>query len=196
MKIILCRHGQTELNSKGIVQGHSETSLSDKGREQSRKLAEALEKFDPDFLVSSSLNRSIQTAEIVGEKLGLENSPIEEFDEIERGVWEGEPADEMFEIVDSSDMERHLWTPEGGESFKDLTDRVDTGLGKLENIEGDTVVLIGHGGTNGAIIASALSCSPAAAIKMDQHNCCINSLWKHQEVGWVLEKMNDTCHLE
>ncbi|KAK8846607.1 hypothetical protein IAR55_005693 [Kwoniella newhampshirensis] len=65
MYILLARHGQTEDNVRGIIQGHKDTPLNDHGRLESSRLAERLRKFEIFEAHSSPLSRARETAEIV-----------------------------------------------------------------------------------------------------------------------------------
>ncbi len=67
MRIIITRHGETEENKRGIVQGHLPGVLSDLGKEQARKLAERLKGEDIDLIISSDLTRALDTAKAIGE---------------------------------------------------------------------------------------------------------------------------------
>ncbi len=61
MELFLVRHGETDANANGIVQGWLNTELNDKGKAQAR---EAAKQFDEniDVIYTSDLNRAIQTA--------------------------------------------------------------------------------------------------------------------------------------
>ncbi len=63
MKLIITRHGETEENKQGIIQGHLQGTLSELGKEQARKLAERLKNEKIDLIFSSDLNRAKDTAE-------------------------------------------------------------------------------------------------------------------------------------
>ncbi|MBT6690285.1 histidine phosphatase family protein [archaeon] len=66
MRIIITRHGETEENRAGIIQGHLPGVLSDLGKEQARRLANRLKDEDIDLIVSSDLARALDTAKAVG----------------------------------------------------------------------------------------------------------------------------------
>ena len=70
-EFVMIRHGQTADNVAGILQGHRNTSLDDAGRQQARMLAERLRGTHIDALLSSDLLRSFETAQIIGEALGI-----------------------------------------------------------------------------------------------------------------------------
>ncbi len=68
--IYLVRHGQTDWNLQGLWQGFQGPGLNDTGREQSELAASALRETGASVLYSSDLPRAMETAEIIGQKLG------------------------------------------------------------------------------------------------------------------------------
>jgi broad specificity phosphatase PhoE len=96
--LLLARHGETDWNADGRLQGHTDRPLSDHGRRQARKLAEELSDEEIEAIYSSDLARARETAEIVGERLGL---PIEldaDLREKDWGNWEGLTAVERDRV--------------------------------------------------------------------------------------------------
>ena len=69
--LLLVRHGETDWNAEGRLQGHTDRPLSDFGRRQAHELAEELDGEELEAIYSSDLARARETAEIVGRKLGL-----------------------------------------------------------------------------------------------------------------------------
>jgi broad specificity phosphatase PhoE len=76
MHILLLRHGETDANAAGILQGHLQTHLNATGRAQTAKLADRLGGFEPRLarLLSSDLPRAVESAEPIATRVGL---PIE-----------------------------------------------------------------------------------------------------------------------
>lgn len=72
MKILLTRHGQTEYNALGLVQGQKNVPLNETGREQARNLADQLNPYHIVKIFASPLARAKQTADIIHETLGLD----------------------------------------------------------------------------------------------------------------------------
>jgi len=70
-RILLVRHGETDWNTEGLVQGRTDLALNDRGREQADEVARALVGRGIRRLVSSPLRRATQTADIIAEVLGL-----------------------------------------------------------------------------------------------------------------------------
>ncbi|WP_353813464.1 histidine phosphatase family protein [Agromyces sp. SYSU T00266] len=71
MHLALVRHGQTDWNLRGLMQGRTDIPLNDTGRAQAEQAARTLDPADWDVVVSSTLGRARETAAIVAEGLGL-----------------------------------------------------------------------------------------------------------------------------
>ena len=63
MKLIIVRHGQTDANITGIIQGHGESNLTLLGKKQAQKIALRLKEEKIDYAYSSDLRRAKETAE-------------------------------------------------------------------------------------------------------------------------------------
>jgi broad specificity phosphatase PhoE len=127
--LLLARHGQTDDNLEPIrVQGFTDTPLNEVGRRQARELAERVAGMGVASLWSSDLSRARETAEIVGERIGLQPRPDARLREGYRGEWEGR----RFIDVEREDPERYAaWRRAGadfrfpgGESLQEHSDRV------------------------------------------------------------------------
>ena len=94
-EIWLARHGETDANAEGRVQGSIDEPLNERGREQARALAEEARELGLKALYTSHLRRARETAEIVGAAIGLEPIVDERFAESWRGEWEGRLIDEI-----------------------------------------------------------------------------------------------------
>jgi broad specificity phosphatase PhoE len=87
--LLLVRHGETDWNADGRLQGQTDRPLSDFGRRQARQLAEELDGEELEAIYSSDLARARETAEIVGERLGLSVALDPDLREKDWGTWEG-----------------------------------------------------------------------------------------------------------
>jgi broad specificity phosphatase PhoE len=87
--LLLVRHGETDWNAEGRLQGHTDRPLSDYGRRQAQQLAGELEDEVLEAIYSSDLARARETAEIVGERLGLPVVLDPDLREKDWGTWEG-----------------------------------------------------------------------------------------------------------
>src|SRR3989304_8489878 len=72
MRLLLLRHGESIGNAEWRLQGQLDYPLSPQGAAQARRLAEALRVYAPQALYASPVRRALETAQVVGEALGLE----------------------------------------------------------------------------------------------------------------------------
>jgi broad specificity phosphatase PhoE len=130
--ILLARHGETTENRERRFQGQKDVPLNDRGREQARALADLAAREDLAALYTSTLARARETAEIVGERIGLEPRPDDRLKEVDVGEWQ----DRLKDDVKREDPEG--WAAferagddfrfPGGESFAEQQERVIAAL--------------------------------------------------------------------
>src|SRR5205807_6477394 len=99
--LLLVRHGETDWNRDGRWQGHSDTRLNERGREQARELAGQIDGVD--VIYSSDLARARETAEILAAELGIEVHVDQRLRERGFGAWEGLTSTE----IEDRDAESH-----------------------------------------------------------------------------------------
>ncbi len=87
--LLLVRHGETDWNADGRLQGHTDRPLNDYGRRQAARLAEELAGEQIDAVYASDLARARETAEILAERLGLPVVVDAGLREKDWGSWEG-----------------------------------------------------------------------------------------------------------
>ncbi len=146
--IIMVRHGQSESNVKKTFTGQLNAPLTDAGREQARRMAGYLDKYQVDKIYASSLDRAAETAQAIALR---QNCPMEKRDElmeINSGLWQGLTFDEIAEkYPDTYRVWREnigLATPDGGETCEQLYDRVTAFLEKVLEEPEETVCLVCH----------------------------------------------------
>jgi broad specificity phosphatase PhoE len=156
--LLLVRHGETDWNRDGRWQGHSNTSLNARGKDQAQTLADELTE-EIDVVYSSDLARARETAEIVARRLGLDVRLDPRLRERGFGSWEGLTQSEIEER-DAESFAR--WRAQEGpgandaEPFDAFAERMG---GFLEDVlqrhPGDRVLVIAHGGSIRVIHALA-----------------------------------------
>jgi probable phosphoglycerate mutase len=97
-ELILVRHGETDWNAAGRLQGHTDRPLSDYGREQARRLAGEVSGEQFDAIYASDLARARETAEIVAEQLHLPVVLDPDLREKDWGTWEGLTSTERLDV--------------------------------------------------------------------------------------------------
>ncbi|MDY6761432.1 MAG: histidine phosphatase family protein [Candidatus Nanohaloarchaea archaeon] len=195
-RVLLARHGETDHNRDSILQGQTDVSLNETGKEQARRLADRVADEDVTAVYSSDLERARVTAEIVAVEHGMEPEPLEELRERKYGELAGEPRDVRRDEIAHPDDLDHLKL-EGGEDINDVRGRIRPVLDDIrKNHSGETVVLVGHGWTNRAILTAAMGAESGYAHRIRQSNACLNELEYEDYRGWRINRVNDTAHLD
>jgi broad specificity phosphatase PhoE len=88
-EVLLVRHGETDDNAARRFQGRRDTQLNERGRQQSRALAQSLRDENLQALYTSPLQRAAATAQIVGDLLGLAAIVDARLMEADTGDWSG-----------------------------------------------------------------------------------------------------------
>jgi 2,3-bisphosphoglycerate-dependent phosphoglycerate mutase/probable phosphoglycerate mutase len=160
-RLVLVRHGETDYNAAGRMQGHLDSELTERGREQIRRAAPVLAGYDPARLISSDLTRAALTAERVGEACELPVKLDPRLRETHLGEWQGLTLAEVEDGWPGLIAQWRAdpgWAPPGGESRVDVAARVTPLVEELVQEMSDdppeTVLLFTHGG----LIAS-LTCA-------------------------------------
>ena len=158
------RHGETDFNRQGRLQGRRDTVLNAHGRQQAAECGVLLHDLfardhrrPQDFkYVASPLKRARETMEIVRATLGLQPHDYEvdaRLIEIAYGEWEGLTLQEIetqnASVLSARERDKWDFAPPGGESYRELADRIGKWYGSLT---ADNVVAA-HGGGVRALMA-------------------------------------------
>ena len=185
-RIYLCRHGETDYNAEGKIQGCGiDRPLSTNGRKQAEALGQALKDVPLDLVGSSTLQRSMETAKAVWRHHHSANS-IEHrgLREMSFGDFEGKTPDEIrtdYDAVIQSWAAGDVDTKwPNGESPRDVEARVRDALKDLFGGKSQRglrhVALVTHGRLNKILLSSLLGFGLHTHNDLTQANCCINVL--------------------
>ncbi len=163
MILYMIRHGETDWNKAGKVQGHSDIPLNEYGRELARRTGEGMRKLSIDLAYTSPLIRARETAEIVlaGREIPLIEEPLIQeigFGDYEGFRYKGEAPDPGSEAFNRFFRDPASYVPtRNGETIEALEERVDAFLHTLyENSElRDKSVLLS---THGAAVTAMKNC--------------------------------------
>jgi len=159
-EVVFIRHGETVGNVESRWQGQMDGELNANGRAQAKGAVAGLP--DLDVLYSSRLGRAQETAEIIGDGLGMTPSVIDGVEEFSFGAWEGLTRDEIRQahpedaarVFDHGEDIRRGGT---GETWAELVARVSAAVATVaDKHEGQRVGIVSHGGTTRAFIDSVL----------------------------------------
>lgn len=161
-RLILIRHGQTEFNLVGRMQGQLDTPLTEAGRAEAEAAAAELGTWPIGTVVSSDLQRAQDTAALLAEALNLEYTTDSRLRETDLGDWSGkahEDVDAVFPGQRSHWRLNPTWAPPNGETRLEVSDRA---VGLVEELmatdtwDAGTVMLVAHGGTIAALTSRLL----------------------------------------
>lgn len=143
MKLILVRHGQTDWNKKGIMQGKTDVPLNETGKNQALEVKNRLKNRKIDICFSSPLKRAIMTAKIITDiDILIDERLVERY----MGFLEGKPRN-LYKAENYYDLKLNSSKYEV-ESIKDLLSRANEFICNIKEKYSDkTILVVSHGAT-------------------------------------------------
>ena len=202
VRILLARHGETVFNVEGRWQGQSDSPLTERGLQQARELARALEAEPIAAGYSSDLGRARDTAAEVARVHGLVVRTDPRLRELNTGLWTGKNGEQIeaefpggLQAWRASPATAHM--PQG-ETLQVAQARA-LGFFKERMPEhlGQTIVVITHGGVGQAILVNAIGGTVDDLwLKERVDNCQLSRLEWMPDTGLQLIELSDVRHLE
>ena len=195
LELWLVRHGETVWNAAGRVQGRSDPELSETGCEQARRLGSRLEHTAFTAVVSSDLQRAVQTA-----KLALPDAPLQtdpRLRELDFGAWEGRTWGEVAaadpEALTAWYANPYVNAPTGGEGYAALVRRT---RGWSESLpKSGRVLAFTHGGPIRGLLYTLTGVPDGHTWRFDPGPASLTKLTLG-EYGAILHTVGDVAHLE
>jgi len=207
LTIVLTRHGHTELSEPDRYLGRNiPAALSERGRRDAQALADRLQSVAFDRIISSPLQRSVETARIL---CGDRQTAVETDDrlaEFDYGAWEGMGVDEVEQklpnehaLYEANPAIYHVGGAENGlEAARRATALVDELLAWWGGHGDRTVVLVGHSSIN-RVLLTAVTGVPLPDYRRRFLQEWVNLTvlrWSDVDAGPLLVTVNDTSHLQ
>jgi len=200
--IYIARHGETKYNSEGKMQGRGiDIPLNETGRLQARAISEVLKDVSIDHIFSSSLMRSMETAEIIAWTLRMKYHSYPEFDEMNFGKFEGRVSKEIEKELEEV---HRTWKngntdyaiDGGGESPGMVLERVMTRTNDILNRHaGSTILIILHGRLIRILLSNWLGYPLSEMHRIEHSNGALYYL-KKNENSFNEVYLHKTDHLE
>jgi broad specificity phosphatase PhoE len=205
LHILLLRHGQTDANAAGRLQGHQLTPLNRLGIQQANLLAGRLAGFSPalELVISSDLPRATETAAPIATACGLPVKTDAAWRERSFGLLEGKPVGDKKKLWDIATGELDI---PGAEPASEMCERVRLALLAVpQNYPNHrAIAVVTHGGplrtilkmlADGRLITTRGEPVPPVPVIP---NCAILHLVARrypEEFRWKIEAVNDVSHL-
>ncbi len=179
MAVYLIRHTEfVVFDDQKRFSGQADPPLSSSGIEHAHRLADRLRQVHFDSVHSSDLQRCLQTAEVIARASGVPVRPDIRLREIDTGLWEGltfEGAKTQYPF-EYSERERDLvgYRFPGGESFRDLHERVFPAFAQIVDEGGESILVVGHRGVNRVLLCDFLGLPLESLFSIEQDYGCVN----------------------
>jgi broad specificity phosphatase PhoE len=149
LKIYITRHGQTDWNVEGRMQGAKNSDLTERGKQDALNLGNSLKDTKIDYIYTSPLTRAYDTALLIKGDRDIPVEIHENLKEMNFGIWEGMHSDDVTREYKDEHYrfwnEPHLYKPIGGETFEELIKRVKITLNDITNQnKGENILLVTH----------------------------------------------------
>ena len=146
MNLFVVRHGQTDKNILGCIQGQTESNLTIEGIEEAKKLYDVIKEKNIDIVFSSPLSRAVKTAEFITN--GTFDINIDSrLNERDYGIYEGKKRTD-FDFISYWNYEKNL-AIEDGETLKEAFDRISNFIEEIkEKYVDKNVLIVTHNGVS------------------------------------------------
>jgi broad specificity phosphatase PhoE len=198
-RLLLLRHGQTELSVQRRYSGHGDPELTPLGHAQAAGAAARIANVpDVAAVLTSPLRRALQTAALVAEGTGAPLHVRKGLIETDFGAWEGL----TFSEARDRDPQLHAeWlgseevAPPGGESFAAVGRRVSAELADvLRDYPGATLVLVSHVTPIKMLLRDALQGGPGVLYRLHLDLAALSIVDFYPDGGASVRLVNDTSH--
>ena len=208
-RIYFVRHGQSEGNI-GLIRQHSSTALTDLGRKQANLVADRLSTYPIETIISSTMSRAQETAQIIANRINKEIEFSDLFVERRRPSEQiGKPKDDLIALESQRLIEENFLTPDyyysDEENFTDLKNRASQMLNFVAERPEENILVVGHGYIMRLVLAYAI-CGPNLsalegqkfinALKTNNTGMTIFDYNPESAHPWQVLVWNDHAHLE
>ncbi|GAA4987385.1 histidine phosphatase family protein [Actinopolymorpha pittospori] len=184
--ICLVRHGETDWNAEGRLQGREDVPLNERGRAQARQIARDVATHPWSLLASSPLLRAWETATIIGDELGMPTPLAVPPEVVERdygeasGLSKAQAARRFPGGAPHAETRAQVWS-----RSRSVLDRLADTAG------GGSVLLVGHGSVIKTLL---LGLSDGQVPTTDLRNGCLSLIWRTSTRDWRVSYHNETTH--
>ena len=197
--LYIVRHGTTDWNQLGRIQGHMDIPLNDAGRAQARLASRRLAPWGATALYSSDLLRAYETAKIIGQSIGLGVVQKPGLREINFGVWQGLSSPQIRErdpeVYAARRANPYDIAPAGAETWRQFYDRAVQAIQEiLATTEAQRFIVVTHSGICTVVGLRALGFDCTGKRTFESHNCGIHTIAVHGAT-WRVVALNDVTHL-
>lgn len=200
-RLILIRHAEAEGNVKRIFHGWTDGDITPKGHIQAQRVAQRLKDMHIDVLYSSSLKRTLSTAEYIAQAKNLPIIRTDKLKEINGGDWEGVPWDELPNKWPDQyytwENIPHKHKMPNGESMEEFQKRLVEEIKKIISKEqGKTVCIVTHGTAIKSLMCFFRHCNLEEMLNVCWHDNTSVTIVDYENEKFTLVMEGDSSHLD
>jgi broad specificity phosphatase PhoE len=198
--LYIVRHGTTDWNQSGRIQGHLDPPLNAAGRTQAQRISERLASLDATALYSSDLQRTYETAQIISQTTGVRIIQKTSLREMHFGRWQGWTFQQIREQDPAGYAARRAnpydVPPPGGETWRRFYDRAVRAVEEiLATTEAERLIVVTHSGICTVLGLRASGLDYTGKRTFGNDHCALHTI--AVAVGqWRVIALNDVSHLQ
>ncbi|GIX48816.1 MAG: phosphoglycerate mutase [Candidatus Tectimicrobiota bacterium] len=197
--LYVVRHGATDWNAAGRIQGHLDPPLNAAGRAQAWRTAQHLAAVGATALYSSDLQRAYETAQIIAQHTGLRVIQSVALREMHFGAWQGLTVEEIRardpEVYAARRANPYEVPPPGGESWRQFYTRVVRAVEEiLHRTPAPRLILVTHSGVCTVLGLHAQGLGYRGKRNFGNTNCAIHT-FAVSAAGWRVVNLHAVAHL-
>jgi probable phosphoglycerate mutase len=197
-RLFLVRHGESQWNVEGRIQGHLDSLLTTVGLAQAEALAESLKAHTFSALYSSDLNRAYETARCIAKRKDQDILVDVRLRERNLGIFQGFTRPELetrFPEEAAYYKTQVDYVVPQGESSRQFYKRCVTCFEELrQKYLGGSILVVTHGGVLGMFLKYVFNIPLEAPRRFEILNTSIN-IFSYKQDHWVLEVWGSLAHL-
>ena len=198
--LYIVRHGTTDWNQSGRIQGHLDPPLNAAGRAQARLISERLAPLGATALYSSDLQRTYETAQIISQTTGVQIIQKTGLREMHFGRWQGWTFQQIREQDPAGYAARRAnpydVPPPGGETWRCFYDRAVRAVEEiLETTEAARLIVVTHSGICTVLGLRASGLDYTGKRTFGNDNCSLHTI-AIAGGQWRVIALNDVSHLQ
>lgn len=199
-RLIFVRHAQAEGNLNREFHGWTDSGITELGHIQSEKTAQRLENTHIDVLYSSSMKRTLQTAEYISKVKNLPIIRTDKLKEINGGDWEGIKFEELPnlwpEAYETWENKPHIHMMPNGETMEEFQNRlIEEVKYIINNNKGKTVCIVTHGTAIKALMCYFRKCSLEEMVNIPWYDNTAITVLDYEDGCFKVEVEGDASHL-
>ncbi|HHV29302.1 histidine phosphatase family protein [Acetivibrio mesophilus] len=199
-RVIFVRHAEAEGNFNRVFHGWTDSCITEKGHLQAQRVAERLKDVDIDVIYSSSLKRTLQTAQYIADVKNLPIIRTDKLKEINGGEWENKGWAELPHLwpeeYDSWENRPHEHKMPGGETMVEFQKRlIDEVEYILSNNKGKNICVVTHGTAIRSMMCYFKGCDLTEMINIQWHDNTSVTVLDYEDGKFDIVLEGDISHL-